>query len=47
MQLTVILAVFGLVLILSLIAAPRRASVEGFSAGRGPMAVRRVFGCWC
>lgn len=44
MQLTVILAVFGLVLILSLNAAPRRASVEGFFGGQG--ADGRAPGLW-
>ena len=46
MQLTVIFAVFGLVLnlILSLIAEPRRASVEGFFGGQG--ADGRAPGLW-
>lgn len=35
MQTPVIIAIFGLILIASLIAAPRRASVEGFFGGRG------------
>ena len=44
MQATAILAVFGVILILSLIVAPRRASVEGFFGGQG--ADGRAPGLW-